>query len=44
MSQQRQDLIERWILAFCEAPPLIDEELMSRLLDEHEANEQEMAA
>jgi len=30
-------LIQRWIIAFCEVPALIDVELMSRLLSEHEA-------
>ena len=34
-------LIERWILAFCEPPPLVDRELMTRLLTEFEtASEQ----
>ena len=30
-------LVERWILAFCEAPVLIDTELMRRVLDDVEA-------
>lgn len=30
-------LIQRWIIAFCEVPALIDVELMHRLLAEHEA-------
>ena len=31
------DLIQRWIIAFCEVPALIDVELMERVLSEHEA-------
>lgn len=30
-------LIQRWIIAFCEVPTLIDVELMNRLLAEHDA-------
>lgn len=30
-------LVQRWILAFCEAPVLIDPELMRRVLDDVEA-------
>lgn len=30
-------LIQRWIIAFCEVPALIDVELMERVLSEHEA-------
>jgi hypothetical protein len=30
-------LVQRWILTFCEAPVLIDAELMARVLAEHEA-------
>ncbi|MGQ2989543.1 MAG: hypothetical protein ACT6RD_02285 [Brevundimonas sp.] len=29
-------LIQRWIIAFCEVPALIDVELMERVLSEHE--------
>ncbi|CAN5249421.1 hypothetical protein BH10PSE2_BH10PSE2_01500 [soil metagenome] len=37
MSHDADDVVQRWILAFCETPPLIDLELMTRLLAEHEA-------
>ncbi len=37
MDNETNRLIERWILAFCEPPPLIDAELMRRVLAEHEA-------
>lgn len=30
-------LVQRWILTFCEAPVLVDPELMRRVLDEAEA-------
>ena len=30
-------LLERWILTFCEPPPLIDVELMTQVLAEHTA-------
>jgi hypothetical protein len=29
-------LVERWILTFCETPPLIDPDLMRRILDDHD--------
>ena len=34
-------LVQRWILAFCEIPALIDVELMTRLLAEHDARHEE---
>ncbi|HEY1224432.1 MAG TPA: hypothetical protein VGE54_04310 [Brevundimonas sp.] len=37
MDADGERLLERWILAFCEPPPLIDVELMRRVLAEHEA-------
>jgi len=39
VSEEVERSIERWILAFCEPPPLIDAELMARLLAEHQAKE-----
>jgi hypothetical protein len=30
-------LVQRWILTFCEAPVLIDAELMRRVLDDADA-------
>lgn len=36
MSEELKRLTERWILAFCETPPLLDAELMARVLAEHE--------
>lgn len=44
MSHDANGLIERWILAFCETPTLIDEELMERLLAEHETRNAENAS
>lgn len=37
MTDDAKRLLDRWILTFCEPPPLIDVELMTRLLAEHEA-------
>lgn len=34
MTDEERDLVERWILAFCEPPPVVDAELMRRLLAE----------
>lgn len=34
MTEEERDLVERWILAFCEPPPVVDAELMRRLLAE----------
>lgn len=43
MSHDADDLLDRWILAFCEPPPLIDPELMTALLAEHDAKRGEDA-
>lgn len=43
MDDELERLTERWILAFCETPPLADPELMRRVLAEWEAR-QETAA
>jgi hypothetical protein len=40
LDEETEALVERWILAFCEAPPLVDVELMERILSEHEASSQ----
>lgn len=37
MDSETRTLVQRWILAFCEAPVLIDAELMRRVLDDMEA-------
>lgn len=37
MDGDTEKLIERWIIAFCEPPPLVDVELMRRVLADHEA-------
>jgi hypothetical protein len=34
MDEDLNRLTERWILAFCEAPPILDAELMRQVLDE----------
>lgn len=39
LDPETQSLVQRWIIAFCEAPVLIDAELMRRVLDEAEAAE-----
>jgi hypothetical protein len=36
MNEEIERLVERWILAFCEPPPLVDPELMRLVLAEHE--------
>jgi hypothetical protein len=36
LDSETRTLVERWILAFCETPVLIDAELMRRVLDEAE--------
>ncbi len=33
MTNETEALIQRWILAFCEAPILVEPELMRRVLD-----------
>ncbi|MGZ9098710.1 MAG: hypothetical protein ACXW3O_03315 [Brevundimonas sp.] len=40
MDIETKALVQRWILAFCEAPVLIDAELMRRVLDDAEAAEE----
>lgn len=37
LDAETQALVQRWILAFCEAPVLIDADLMRRVLDDVEA-------
>lgn len=37
MDIETKALVQRWILTFCEAPVLIDAELMQRVLDDAEA-------
>lgn len=34
MTDEERELVDRWILAFCEPPPVVDAELMRRLLAE----------
>jgi len=34
MDDELKVLTDRWILAFCEAPPILDAELMRQMLDE----------
>ncbi|WP_312735374.1 hypothetical protein [Brevundimonas sp.] len=40
MTDEERALVEQWILIFCEAPPVIDVELMRRLIAEHQAEPQ----
>ena len=40
MEDDVERLVERWILAFCEPPPLVDAELMRRMLADHAEREQ----
>ena len=42
MTKDECELIDRWIVTFCEVPPVIDAELMRRLIAEQEATQQEM--
>ncbi|WP_421729532.1 DUF2945 domain-containing protein [Brevundimonas sp.] len=44
MNDDVQALVDRWIMAFCEAPVLIDPELMRRLLAEKEIADREQDA
>lgn len=37
MDSETDELIARWILAFCEPPPPVDADLMRQVLAEHEA-------
>ena len=39
-TDEERALVEQWILIFCEAPPVIDVELMRRLIAEHQAEPQ----
>ena len=39
MNEETRALVDRWIMAFCEAPILIDEALMRQVLDEHDQTE-----
>ena len=41
MTEEERQLVDRWIVTFCEAPPVIDAELMRRLIAEQEATQQE---
>ncbi|WGM30198.1 hypothetical protein KKHFBJBL_00414 [Brevundimonas sp. NIBR11] len=41
MDAETETLIQRWILAFCEAPPLIDKELMRAVLADMEGKTQD---
>jgi hypothetical protein len=41
MDQVTTALVERWILTFLEAPPLIDVELMTQVLAEYEYSRRE---
>ena len=36
MTKEERELVERWIIAFCEPPPIVDAELMRRLLAEQQ--------
>ena len=37
LDSETRSLVQRWIIAFCEAPVLIDPVLMRRVLEETEA-------
>lgn len=41
MDTETEALIQRWIIAFCEIPALVDPELMRRVLADLEAERQE---
>ena len=41
MTEEERQLVDRWIVTFCEAPPVIDAELMRRLIAEQEATQKE---
>lgn len=43
MDDETLALAERWMLTFCEAPPLLDPELMRAVLADHERQKQERA-
>lgn len=40
MSNDERDLLERWILTFCEPPAIVDAELMRRLIAEEQARQE----
>lgn len=40
MDDETKDLVDRWIRAFCEAPVLIDPELMRRVLADWEGRQE----
>ena len=40
MTKDERELVDRWIVTFCEVPPVIDAELMRRLITEREATQQ----
>ncbi|MFC0634438.1 hypothetical protein [Brevundimonas balnearis] len=44
MTDETVALAERWMLTFCEAPPLLDAELMRAVLADHEQQSEERAA
>ncbi|MDI1325669.1 MAG: hypothetical protein PSV23_02610 [Brevundimonas sp.] len=37
MDTETGALVQRWIIAFCEPPVLIDADLMRRMLSDHDA-------
>ena len=41
MDVETEKLIQRWIIAFCEAPVLVDPELMRIVLADEEARREE---
>ncbi|WP_428150349.1 hypothetical protein [Brevundimonas sp.] len=41
MDAETEHLIQRWIIAFCEAPVLIDAELMRAVLADAESRQKE---
>jgi hypothetical protein len=41
MDEDIEALVQRWIIAFCEMPPLLDAELMRRVLAQSETQQQE---
>ncbi|MEC8455771.1 MAG: hypothetical protein VXZ43_02565, partial [Pseudomonadota bacterium] len=41
MTEEERRLVDQWIVTFCEAPPVVDAELMRRLIAEQETTQQE---
>jgi hypothetical protein len=41
MTEEERQLVDQWIVTFCEAPPVVDAELMRRLIAEQETMQQE---